>query len=133
MIDNPIWKIVRDIVPISTTRGVGLITMEHHANRQIASLQEQADVLIRQAQEIEDRVKLAYSIEESIYNFEPVTLKEYSLYEHRGSLILTLIEPSNSPPYDKFLTTVRKLGDSTWEEVKDSTQDNIIKMHTEGR
>ena len=120
MIDNPIWKVVRDIVPIETTRGVGLITMEHHANRQIESLQEQANVLVRQAQEIEDRVKLAYSIEQATYNFEPVTMQKYSLYEHRGSLILTLIEPSNSPPYDKFLTTVRKLGDSTWEEVTET-------------
>ena len=114
MIDNLVWK---SNTELEQTRKQSLSVMEHHANRQIASLQEQANVLIRQAQEIKDRVKLAYSIEQAIYNFEPITMKEYSLYEHKGTLILTLIEPFNSPPYDKFLTTVRKLGDSTWEEV----------------
>jgi sulfate adenylyltransferase subunit 1 (EFTu-like GTPase family) len=114
MIDNLVWK---SNTELEQTRKQSLSVMEHHANRQIASLQEQANVLIRQAQEIKDRVKLAYSIEQAIHNFEPVPMKEYSLYEHKGTLILTLIEPFNSPPYDKFLTTVRKLGDSTWEEV----------------
>jgi hypothetical protein len=114
VIDNLVWK---SDTAITASRGQALSVMEHHASRQIASLQEQANVLIIQAQAIRDRVKLAYSIEEAIYNFEPVAMKEYSLYEHKGTLILTLIEPYNSPPYDKFLITVRKLGDSTWEEV----------------
>ena len=114
MIDNLVWKSNREL---SQVRKESLSVMEYQANRQIIALQEQANLLVKQAQEIENRVKLAYSIEESIYNFEPVTMREYSLYEHKGNLVLTLIEPFNSSPYDKFLTTVRKLGDSTWEEV----------------
>ena len=122
MIDNLVWKSNREL---SQVRKESLSVMEYQANRQIIALQEQANLLVKQAQEIENRVKLAYSIEESIYNFEPVTMREYYLYEHKGNLVLTLIEPFNSSPYDKFLTTVRKLGDSTWEEVPPPQENNM--------
>ena len=92
-INNPIWKIVRDIVPISTSRGYGLITMEHHANRQIDSLKKQAALLVEQATEIQDRMKLAHLISTAEYSFTPTMLKEYYLYERSGKYRLTLIAP----------------------------------------
>ena len=61
-IDNPIWKVVRDIVPIETTRGVSLIAMEHHANRQIESLKKQAALLVEQATEIQNYVERVLSV-----------------------------------------------------------------------
>ena len=119
-INNPIWKIVKDIIPISTSRGYGLITMEHHANRQIESLQEQANVLVRQATEIRNRMKLAQLISTAEYSFKPIMLKEYYLYERSGKYILTLIAPEEwdgKIPYGECVARVRQLGDSTWEEV----------------
>jgi len=119
-IDNPIWKVVRDIVPIETTRGVGLITMEHHANRQIESLQEQANVLVRQATEIQTRMELAQLISSAEYSFTPIMLREYYLYERSGKYSLTLIAPEEwggEIPYGQCVARVRQLGDSTWEEV----------------
>ena len=121
-INNPIWKIVRDIVPISTSRGYGLITMEHHANRQIDSLKKQAALLVEQATEIQNRMKLAQLISTARYSFKPIMLKEYYLYERSGKYILTLIAPEEwdgKIPYGECVARVRQLGDSTWEEVPD--------------
>jgi len=122
-INNPIWKIVRDIVPISTSRGYGLITMEHHANRQIDSLKKQAALLVEQATEIQDRMKLAHLISTAEYSFTPTMLKEYYLYERSGKYRLTLIAPEEWPdttcPYGECVARVRQLGDSTWEKVVD--------------
>ena len=119
-INNPIWKIVRDIVPISTSRGYGLITMEHHANRQIDSLKKQAALLVEQATEIQNRMKLAQLISTAQYSFKPIMLKEYYLYERSGKYILTLIAPEEwdgGIPYGECVARVRQLGDSTWEEI----------------
>ena len=119
-INNPIWKIVRDIVPIGTSRGVGLITMEHHANRQIDSLKKQAALLVEQATEIRNRMELAQLISTAEYSFTPIMLKEYYLYERSGKYILTLIAPEEwdgKIPYGECVARVRQLGDSTWEEI----------------
>ena len=119
-INNPIWKIVRDIVPISTSRGYGLITMEHHANRQIDSLKKQAALLVEQATEIRNRMELAQLISTAEYSFTPIMLKEYYLYERSGKYILTLIAPEEwdgKIPYGECVARVRQLGDSTWEEI----------------
>jgi len=121
-INNPIWKIVRDIVPISTSRGYGLITMEHHANRQIDSLKKQAALLVEQATEIRNRMELAQLISTAEYSFTPIMLKEYYLYERSGKYILTLIAPEEwdgKIPYGECVARVRQLGDSSWEEVLD--------------
>jgi hypothetical protein len=122
MIDNLVWKAVRDITPIETTKEASLVVMEHHANRQIESLQEQANVLVKQAQEIQDRVKLAHLVSRAEYSFKPIMLKEYYLYEKNVQYRLTLIAPEEWPfhtdcPYGECVAVVRQLGDSTWEEI----------------
>jgi hypothetical protein len=119
-VDNPIWKAVRDIVSIETTKEASLIVMEHHANKQIDSLKKQAALLVEQATEIQDRMKLAHLISTAQYSFKPIMLKEYYLYERSGKYILTLIAPEDwggEIPYGECVARVRQLGDSTWEEV----------------
>ena len=102
---------------------VSLQTMQHHAQEQINKLQKQADLLVRQAGEIENRMALAEKIGEARYNFKPVLLKTYYLYQKptgNRQLILTLIGPEEwdgSSPYGKLLAMVRQLGDSTWETL----------------
>ena len=120
--DNPIWKVVRDIVPIETTKKASLVVMEHHANRQIDSLKQQAALLVKQATEIQNRMELAQLISTAQYSFKPIMLKEYYLYERSGKYILTLIAPEEwdgKIPYGECVARVRQLGDSTWEEVLD--------------
>tara|TARA_Y100000361_G_scaffold139115_1_gene141883 strand:+ start:157 stop:555 length:399 start_codon:yes stop_codon:yes gene_type:complete len=90
-------------------------TYLYHANQQFKVLQEQADLLIKQAKEIEERVKLAELIYSQNLNFKPVLLKHYYLYE-KG---LSLIGPSewNYEHLGEFLFTVKQLGDGTWQKI----------------
>ena len=130
---NPIWKAVRDITPIETTKEASLVVMEHHANRQIDSLKKQAALLVEQATEIQDRVRLAHLISTAEYSFTPIMLKEYYLYERSGKYSLTLIAPEEWPhgviPYGECVARVRQLGDSTWEEivVDEETEERVKK------
>ena len=130
---NPIWKAVRDITPIETTKEKSLVVMEHHANRQIDSLKKQAALLVEQATEIQDRVRLAHLISTAEYSFTPIMLKEYYLYERSGKYSLTLIAPEEWPhgviPYGECVARVRQLGDSTWEEivVDEETEERVKK------
>ena len=119
---NPIWKVVRDITPIETTKEASLVVMEHHANRQIDSLKKQAALLVEQATEIQSRVRLAHLVSTAEYSFTPIMLKEYYLYEKNVQYTLTLIAPEEWPahkdcPYGECVARVRQLGDSTWEEM----------------
>ena len=127
---NPIWKAVRDITPIETTKEKSLIVMEHHANRQIDSLKKQAALLVKQATEIQSRVRLAHLVSTAKYSFTPIMLKEYYLYEQSGKHRLTLIAPEEWPahkdcPYGECVACVRQLGDSTWEEVIESDESEV--------
>ena len=109
--------------PLAVERGAALEAMAHHARQQIERLQEQAWLLLRQAQEIETRVQLAERIAQAHYRFTPVLLRPYHLYAERaetGGYVLSLIGPdewSGSCPYGAYQACVRQLGDGTWEEL----------------
>ena len=129
---NPIWKTVRDITPIETTKEASLVVMEHHANRQIDSLKKQAALLVEQATEIQSRVRLAHLVSTAKYSFTPIMLKEYYLYERSGKYSLTLIAPeewSGEIPYGECVARVRQLGDSTWEEVIESEVSEVSEVY----
>ncbi len=92
--------------------------MRHHADKQINNLQEQADLLVKQAKEIDERVQLAYTIAKAQFTFVPVHLKEYYLYKKNDTYTLTLISPDEwKSPYGEFVAKVRQLGDATWEKL----------------
>tara|TARA_R100000005_G_C4997795_1_gene204501 strand:- start:1335 stop:1718 length:384 start_codon:yes stop_codon:yes gene_type:complete len=96
-----------------------LEAMRHHADKQINNLREQADLLVKQAKEIDERVKLAYTIAEARFTFLPIHLKEYYLYKNdKDEYTLTLISPDEwKSPYGEFVAKVRQLGDATWEKL----------------
>ena len=83
--DNVIW---RGNTQMDVTKSESLRVMEHHANKQINSLKKQAELLVKQATEIQDRVKLAHLISRAKYNFKPVLMKEYYLYKHNDDYTL---------------------------------------------
>ena len=109
-------------------RADGLAAMRHHTRQQISRLQEQADLLLRQAQGIEQRAALAETIAQARFAFRPVFLQPYFLYQPddaRQPPVLTLIAPDewHSPcPYGRFVATVRQLGDSSWEVVESAPE-----------
>ena len=115
-IRNQIWK---GNTSIEVVKNDSLTAMEHHANKQIESLREQANLLVKQAEEIRNRVELARLISTARFGFKPVLLKPYYLYKDKeGNLTMTLIAPEEwDSPYGECIATVRQLGDSTWEKI----------------
>ena len=115
---NIVWK---GDFEIDLVKQDSLTVMRHHADQQIKKLQEHAELLVDQAQEIMDRVRLAEKIATAEYGFKPVLLKEYYLYEKDDKLVLTLIGPDEwKSPYGECIAVVRQLGDSTWEQVPET-------------
>ena len=124
-IQNPIWKGNTSIDVVKTN---SLTIMEHHANKQLEKLSEHAKLLVEQAKDIEKRVELSRKISRAEYGFKPIHLREYYLYQQayngirEDKLTLTLISPEewkDNCPYGDYVATVRQLGDSTWEEIKE--------------
>ena len=120
-IRNPIWK---GNTSIEVVKNDSLTAMEHHANRQIESLREQANLLVKQAEEIRNRVELARLISTARFGFKPVLLKPYYLYRDKeGNLTMTLIAPEEwDSPYGECIAKVRQLGDSTWEKITEEKE-----------
>ncbi len=120
-IDNPVWKKETGIRPKNTIA-------EYHANKQLENLQSQADLILNQAQEIQERLRLTRLMNEASFNFKPVHLKTYYLYHNKtnNQYTLTLIAPKEwkTCPYGEYKATVRQLGDSTWEAVNDKDNTN---------
>jgi|MGYP003657566388 hypothetical protein len=112
---NIVWK---GSTELEVVKQNSLTAMRHHADEQIKKLKEHANLLVKQAQELDERVKLAEKISTAKCGFIPVHFKEYYLYEKKGKLALTLIGPDEwKSPYGTCIAKVRQLGDSTWEEV----------------
>ena len=94
-------------------------SMQHQAEQQILMLRKQAQLLIQQAKEIEERLEMSHAIYKADLNFEPVIHSIYHLYQKEdGSQVLSMIAPyewGKSAAFHTFLHTVRLLPDRTWE------------------
>ncbi len=95
--------------------------MQHQAEQQIQMLKKQAELLIKQAKSIEDRLEVSHSIYKAEMNFEPVINGIYHLYQKsNGTQVLSMVAPyewGSGMPFDQFLHTVRLLADKTWDIV----------------
>ena len=92
--------------------------MHHHAQQQIELLRKQAEVLMQQVREIEERVEISRQIYEADFKFKPEVGNVYHLYEQEGRRILSLIGPNEwgrSARFDQYIASVRLLGDKTWD------------------
>ena len=94
-------------------------SMQHQAEQQIQMLRKQAELLIKQAKQIEERLALSHAIYKADMNFEPVIHGIYHVYQKEdGSQVLSMVAPYEwglKMPYAQFLHTVRLLADRTWE------------------
>ena len=93
-------------------------SMQNQAEQQISMLQKQATLLMNQAKEIQDRLKVSHTIYQADMNFEPVVGTMYHLYQREdASWLLSMIAPyewGKKTPFT-FLNTVRLLADQTWD------------------
>lgn len=95
--------------------------MHHYANQEIAMLKKQADLIMEQVREIENRLKVSEKIYQSDMRFTPVIGQIYHLYENGDHFKLSLIGPGEwgrSKTIGKYLASVRLLGDHSWDLVK---------------
>lgn len=96
-------------------------TMQHQANQQILMLKKQADLLMEQARQIEERLLISQRIYEADINFEPVIGTIYHVYEKKGKTVLSLVAPFEwgaKMPFEKHVCTARLLADRSWELLK---------------
>lgn len=102
-------------------QGVALETMHKNAQQQIEMLRKQADLIMQQAKEIEERVQVSTLIYKADFRFEPVIGERYFLYKKESSYVLSPIAPEEWGrvcSYDLWLAEVELLGDKTWEVVR---------------
>lgn len=93
-------------------------SMQKQAEQQIAMLRRQAETIMEQVKEIEQRLQVSYGIYEAEIKFTPKVNEVYHLYEKESNKILSFIGPKEwgkKLPYDKFLASVKLLADRTWE------------------
>jgi hypothetical protein len=69
-------------------------SMQHQAEQQISMLKKQAELLMKQAKAIEDRLALSHAIYKADINFEPVIHGIYHVYQKDdGSQVLSMVAP----------------------------------------
>lgn len=108
-------------------------TMQKQANQQIDMLKKQAETIMEQVREIENRLQVSYGIYEAEMKFTPKIGEEYHLYEKDGAKVLSFISPDewgNNMPYDHFLASVLLLADRTW-EVRVKHDDEALRLSSD--
>ncbi len=98
-----------------------MAAMVDQTNRQMKQIHDQLELLVKQANELKQRVALSEEIYTAEMGFKPLTGHIYHLYENEGKKVLSMIGPNewgNKSKYDKFIATARLLGDHTWEIIQ---------------
>ena len=91
---------------------------DHYVKQEWARLKEQADLIMKQAKDLEKRAQLARMISEAKYKFKPIVLRPYALYQHGEDYILSMVLPDEWETKWTPIGLVRKLADTTWEWVE---------------
>ena len=101
--------------------------MHHYAQQEMDMLRKQADLIMQQVREIEDRLKISEQIYQSEMRFTPVVNQIYHLYEKDDHFTMSLIAPNewgSSKKAMKHVATVRLLGDHSWQVISSTTPTN---------
>lgn len=106
-------------------KGRALAAMEQQTNRQMEQIQEQLEVLARQARHIKSRKEVSEKIYQATIQFEPLIGHTYYLYQKENdSHFLSLLSPQEWGRSLKhtFKAKVSLMADHTWDvlELADS-------------
>ena len=101
-------------------KGNALEVMTYQADQQIGMLRRQAELLLMQAREIEERVRISHEIYQADLNFEPVIGTTYHVYVKNEKTILSLVAPGEwgKLPFDSYKCSAKLLADKSWEIQK---------------
>jgi hypothetical protein len=94
--------------------------MHHYANQEMALLKKQADLIMEQVREIENRLQVSENIYTSDMRFQPVIGQIYHLYEKDDHFKLSIIGPTEwgrSKTVGNYVASVKLLGDHSWDIV----------------
>ena len=94
--------------------------MHHYANQEMALLKKQADLIMEQVREIENRLKVSENINTSDMRFQPVIGQVYHLYEKDDHFKLSIIGPTEwgrSRTVGNYVASVKLLGDHSWDII----------------
>lgn len=109
-------------------RSRALSAMREQTNKQLLQIQKQAELLAKQAQELQKRVEISEKIYTAELSFEPFIGHIYHLYKKESGYRLYMIGPDewgkSKPQNIEFVGSVKLLSDHTW-EIIDSTVENF--------
>lgn len=107
-----------DPIDKGKVKGKAMAAMYEQTEVQLTQIREQIELLIAQAQEIQNRKRISEKIYLAEMNFEPLIGGTYYLYRRTsGIFILLLVGPrewGQSCPLE-YIATVKMFSDHTWE------------------
>lgn len=103
-------------------KGRALSAMYEQTDLQIRQIKRQIEVLVDEAKKIDERKQISEMIYESGIGFQPVIGHTYHLYtDDKGQHKLSMLSPDDwgrSKPNWDYVSSVKLLGDHTWEVLK---------------
>lgn len=98
-------------------KGLSMTAMYQQTDIQLNQIKEQVETLVKQAQEIHDRIDISEKIYQADIGFRPIIGKTYHLYQKEKGYVISMVSPEEwgkNTPYI-FLATVTMLADHTWD------------------
>ena len=95
-----------------------LTAMREQTNIQMNQIQKQVELLVKQANDLKERVEMSEQIYQAELPFEPIISQIYHLYKKEEQFKLLLIGPEDwgkMPASLTYIGTVKMLGDHTWD------------------
>jgi hypothetical protein len=113
------------------TKGLAVQAMQEQTQIQLKQIQEQIELLAKQARLIQKRIEVSELIYAADMNFKPLISHIYNLYMRADqSPVLSMIGPEEwgfgGMKYDFYLATVKLLADHTWEILKEGENSTNI-------
>ena len=109
-------------------RGNAMKAMFQQTENQLGQIKEQVETLIKQAQEIHDRISISEKIYTADCGFKPVIDMEYFLYERdNGSWFLSMVSPLEwgKGKLFTYIASVKLLADHTWHVIDNNPEKPI--------
>lgn len=104
-----------------------LETVEQQASEQINRLRKQAELILAQVREIEQKVAVSKQIYLADMGFEPVIGKIYHLYEQDKGRFLSMVAPNEWGRTKRafvFVASVKLNADKTWDVLAVNHESN---------
>lgn len=103
---------------INKMNAIAVQTMEWQAQQQLEILRRQANVIMEEIRNIENRIQTSHLIYSAELKFKPLIGNTYYLYEKEGKYSVSMIserEWGTNMPFDRLVNIITLLADHTWQ------------------